>query len=74
MPYFMRLGAAVALLALAIAALVALAPRGQDVAVLDQAPVGSGVARDSAIRVTFARPVDRASAEASFRLLPLAAG
>jgi hypothetical protein len=74
MPYSLRLAVVVALLTLTIAVLAALTPRGQEITLVEQSPVGSGVARDSAIRLTFSRPVDRASAEASFRLLPLAAG
>jgi dipeptidyl aminopeptidase/acylaminoacyl peptidase len=54
--------------------LVALGPRGAPLTLAAQTPVGEEVPAGSPLRVTFSRPVDRQSAEASFRLEPPSAG
>lgn len=74
MPYYLRIALVSAALAALTIALLATAPRPQEVQVVDQAPSGSGVPLDAEVRVTFSRAVERASAEASFRIVPVVAG
>lgn len=74
MSYYLRIVLVSVGLALLTAALVATAPRPTDVTVVDQAPNGQGVPRDAEVRVVFSRPVDRASAEVSFRVVPVVTG
>lgn len=74
MSYYPRIVAfSLAILALTLV-LVAFGPRGAPIVLVAQAPVGEEVPAGTAIRVTFSRPVDRQSAEASFRLTPQAPG
>jgi hypothetical protein len=74
MSYYRRIALIVIGLALAAGALVALLSRGEEIQVVAQSPVGSGVALDAPITISFSRPVDRRSAEASFTLVPPVAG
>ncbi|GAB4438252.1 MAG: hypothetical protein OHK0015_31730 [Chloroflexi bacterium OHK40] len=74
MSYYARIGLLSLALALATAGLLVLGPRSAPVMLVARAPNGDEVAVGSAIRVTFSRPVDRRSAEASFRLDPPAPG
>jgi hypothetical protein len=70
MNYYQRILLASLLLALSLFALAALFDSGGEVLVVDQGPVGSGVALDATIQIRFSRPVDRRSAEASFLIVP----
>ncbi len=74
MSYYLRIALFSAALALATAGLAILGPRGAGVTLVAQAPSGQEVASGAALRLTFSRPVDRRSAEASFRLDPPAPG
>jgi len=74
MPYHVRVALFSVALALLTAVVIATLPRPGEVQVVDQAPVGSAIPRTAEVRVTFSRPVDRASAEASFRIVPIVAG
>jgi hypothetical protein len=74
MPYYVRILVASLVLAVAVGGLAAFANRPNDVLVIDQSPIGSEIAPDSVIRVTFSRPVDRRSAETHLVLVPTAAG
>jgi Big-like domain-containing protein len=68
----------VALVSLTLAALTAVAilfaPKATDIRIVAQAPNGGNIALDSAISVTFSRPVERRSAERAFLLYPPAKG
>jgi Bacterial Ig-like domain len=70
MSYSLRVGLISAMLALATLAAVVLAPKETEISVVAQTPNGSAVALDSAISVSFSRPVERRSAERSFALYP----
>jgi Tol biopolymer transport system component len=70
MSYYTRIALASAAIALATAALLLFTPRGASITLVAQAPNGDEVAAGSQIRVTFSRPVDRISAEESFRIDP----
>lgn len=74
MSYSQRIIALSIALALATAALLVLGPQSRGVTLLAQAPNGEEASAGAPISVTFSRPVDRASAEASFRLEPPAEG
>jgi Tol biopolymer transport system component len=54
--------------------LILLGPRSVPLSLVAQTPVGEEVPAGASIRMTFSRPVDRQSAEASFRLTPPASG
>jgi hypothetical protein len=70
MSYSLRVVLVSATLALATILAVVLAPKETEITVVAQTPNGGGIALDSAISVTFARPVDQRSAERSFALYP----
>jgi hypothetical protein len=70
MSYSVRVAVISAVLALATISAVILAPKETEITVVAQTPNGGDVALDSAISVTFSRPVDRRSAERSFALYP----
>lgn len=74
MSYYARIAAFSAATLALTALLLILGPRGAPVTLAAQAPSGQEVAAGAPIRVTFSRPVDRASAEASFRLDPATPG
>jgi hypothetical protein len=70
MTYSLRITAISAVLAVLTIAAVMFAPKVTDITVVAQTPVGSGAALDSAITVSFSRPVDQRSAERAFVLYP----
>jgi hypothetical protein len=72
--YHRRIALVSVALVIVTAVLVATAPRPGEVTVTEAAPVGSEVALNAVVRIAFSRPVDRASAEASFRIVPIVAG
>lgn len=74
MTYYVRIALLSATLALLTAGLFLFGPHTAPVTLAAQSPAGEEVAVGAAISVTFSRPVDRASAEASFRLEPPAPG
>ena len=70
MTYSLRIAAISAALALLTIAAVLFAPKVTDISIVAQTPVGNGAALDSAITVSFSRPVDQRSAERAFVLYP----
>lgn len=74
LPYRMRLIVVSAVLALATLLVLLTAPRQEDVRVADIQPTGEQVPATIVIRVQFARPVERISAERAFVLYPPAPG
>lgn len=70
MSYYARIALVSLALALATAGLLAFGPRGATLTLAAQAPNGDAVPVGAAISVTFSRPVDRLSAEQSFRVDP----
>lgn len=70
MSLYFRAAVVSSVLAVLTAAAVLLAPRPEDVRVVDHAPKGNGVPHDAIISITFSRPVDRRSVVASFVLYP----
>jgi Tol biopolymer transport system component len=74
MSYYLRIALVSATLAFATLALLILGPRAVPLSLVASAPSGQEAPAGAALRVTFSRPVDRQSAEASFRLTPPAPG
>lgn len=74
MSYYARIALVSLALALATAGLLILGPREAPVTLVAQAPNGEEVPVGATISVTFSRPVDRLSAEQSFRVDPPVAG
>jgi hypothetical protein len=74
MIYSLRITVISAVLALLTVAAVIFAPKVTDITVVAQTPVGKDAALDSAITVSFSRPVDQRSAERAFVLYPPAKG
>ncbi len=74
MSYYARIVAVSGATLLLTALLLIVGPRGAPITLAAQAPNGPEVAVGSPIRVTFSRPVDRVSAETSFRLDPATPG
>jgi len=72
--YYLRIALFSAALALATAGLLLFGPRAAGVTLAAYAPSGQEVATGAQIRLAFSRPVDRRSAEASFRIDPPAPG
>jgi hypothetical protein len=70
MAYSLRIATISAALALLTIAAMMFAPRVADITIVAQTPVGSGAALNSAITVSFSRPVDQRSAERAFVLYP----
>ncbi|HMQ30294.1 MAG TPA: Ig-like domain-containing protein [Chloroflexaceae bacterium] len=74
MTYTARIAAFSGATFLLTALLVLFGPRGAPMTLAARAPNGQEVAVGAAISMTFSRPVDRAAAEASFRIAPPAPG
>lgn len=74
MSYYARIALASLLALLLTAGLVAFGPRGAAITLAAQSPAGEEVGAGAPIRLTFSRPIDRRSAEASFRIEPPAPG
>ncbi len=74
MNYYLRILAVVLVLAGITGALIWRGPQQRDVAVVARSPEGAATPAGAPIRITFARPVDRLSAEQQFRLEPPATG
>jgi hypothetical protein len=72
--YMVQVAAASITLAVLTLALIALAPRVDDVKVIAQTPGRNQVPLNSAISITFSRPVDQRSAERSIVIYPLVKG
>jgi hypothetical protein len=70
MTYALRIATIAVVLAVLTIAAVMFAPKVTDITVVAQTPVGKGAALDSAITVSFSRPVDQRSAERAFVLYP----
>lgn len=74
MSYYARIALISTALALATLGLAVFGPRGAPITLAARAPDGQEVAVGTPISATFSRPVDRASAEASFRIDPAVPG
>jgi Tol biopolymer transport system component len=74
MQYYTRIALASVALAIVIGAVIGVGLRGAPLTLIAQTPNGDAVAVGAPIRVTFARPVDRLSAEGNFRLEPYVPG
>jgi Tol biopolymer transport system component len=72
--YYARIALFSLLLALTTAGLALFGPRGAGITLAAKGPNGQEAPAGSPIRLTFSRPVDRRSAEASFRIDPPAPG
>jgi len=70
MTYTLRIATVSAVLVAFTIAAVLFAPKVTDITVVAQTPVGNGAALNSAITVSFSRPVDQRSAERAFVLYP----
>lgn len=74
MSYYLRIALASLILAAALAGALWIGPRGAPITLVAQTPNGAAVAVGAPIRLTFARPVDRQSAERQFRIEPYVPG
>ncbi len=74
MPYYTRIGLASLALAVTFALALWIGPRAAPITLVAQTPNGTAVAVGAPIRLTFARLVDRRSAESSFRIEPFVPG
>jgi Tol biopolymer transport system component len=72
--YYLRIGLCCLLTLILTAALVAFGPRSASITLAAYGPQGEAVGAGASLRLTFSRPVDRQSAEASFRIEPPAEG
>ncbi|MFV9504836.1 MAG: Ig-like domain-containing protein [Oscillochloridaceae bacterium umkhey_bin13] len=74
MNYYARLAAFSLSIAALTLLLLLIGPQANPLSLIAQTPTGEQAAPGAAIRVTFNRPVDRASTEASFQITPPIAG
>jgi Tol biopolymer transport system component len=72
--YYLRIGLTSLALALALGLALWIGPRAAPLTLVAQTPNGEAVAVGAPIRVSFARPVDRRSAESNFRIEPYVPG
>lgn len=74
MSYYLRIALASLALAVALVGALWLGPQAAPITLVAQTPNGTAVAVGAPIRLTFARPVDRRSAESQFRIEPYVPG